>query len=132
MCCLRIPTTFYHDEMNSISHHPMFGAKPRPISVLSQWRKFSFLSGGGGRAFNFSKSGEMLLFDVFAGRPFINEVLKCAKRIGISDFTTIYIQQMLMKKTKTYHMVKLNMNSFQESGGEAPRKIFENVSSIFA
>ena len=58
----------------------------------------------------------MLLFDVFAGRPYINEVLQCAKRIGISDFTTIHIQQILMEKTKTYHMVKLN--SFQEFGGE--------------
>ena len=72
----------------------------------------------------------MLLFDVFGGRPYINEVLKCAKRIGISDFTTIYIQQMLMEKTKTYHKVKLN--SFQESGGEALRKIFEKMSPTFA
>ena len=44
--------------------------------------------------------GRMLSFDVFAGRPDMNEVLKCAKRIGISDFKTIYIQQMLMENYK--------------------------------
>ena len=36
----------------------------------------------------------------FAGRPDINMVLKCAKRIGISDFTTICIQQKLIEKDK--------------------------------
>ena len=42
----------------------------------------------------------MLLFDIFAGRPDVNRVLKCANRIGMSDFTTICIQQKLIEKHK--------------------------------
>ena len=40
------------------------------------------MSGGGGKGLEFSGSGEMLLFDVFARRPDVNKVLKCAKSIG--------------------------------------------------
>ena len=47
---------------------------------LFEWR---------GKGHQFSESGEMLLFHVFAGRPDVNRVLKFANRIGISDFTTI-------------------------------------------
>ena len=56
--------------------------------------------GGGEKGLQFSESGEMLLFDIFARRPDVNKVRKCANRIGISDFTTIYIQQMLMENDK--------------------------------
>ena len=42
----------------------------------------------------------MLLVHVFAGRPDVNRVLKFANRIGISDFTTILIQQKLIEKDK--------------------------------
>ena len=40
----------------------------------------------------------MLLVHVFAGRPDVNRVLKFANRIGMSDFTTILIQQKLIEK----------------------------------
>ena len=58
---------------------------------LFEWR---------GKGHQFSDSGEMLLFDVFAGGPGVNRVLKFANRIGISDFTTICIQQKLIEKDK--------------------------------
>ena len=54
----------------------------------------------GGKGLQFSESGEIPLLDVFARRPDVSKALKCAKRIGISDFTTIYIQQMLMENDK--------------------------------
>ena len=53
-----------------------------------QWRKFSFLSGGA-RAINFLSREKCFCSTYFAERPDVNRVLKCAKRIGISDFTTI-------------------------------------------
>ena len=56
---------------------------------LFEWR---------GKGHQFSESGEMLLVHVFAGRPDVNRVLKFANRIGISDFTTILIQQKLIEK----------------------------------
>ena len=69
--------------------------------TLRQGRKFSFLNGGGCKGLQFSESGEVLLFDVFAGRPDVNKALKCAKRTNISDFITIFIQQMLIEKDKS-------------------------------
>ena len=50
--------------------------------------EIQFFEWGGGQGPSISESGEMFLFDLFAGRPDINKVLKCAKRIGMSDFTT--------------------------------------------
>ena len=42
----------------------------------------------------------------------------------------ICIQQKLIETDKKYHKGK--SNSVQESGGEAPRKIFEDTPSTFA
>ena len=64
-----------------------------------QWRKFSFLSGGA-RTINFPSREKCFCLTYFAGRPDVYRVLKCANGIGISDFTTICIQQKLIAKNE--------------------------------
>ena len=69
------------------------------VGDLEHRRKFSFLRGGG-QGPSIFRVRRNALFDVFARRPDVKKVLKCAKRIGISDFTTTNIQQILMKNDK--------------------------------
>ena len=77
--------------------------------------------GGGARTINFPSREKCFCLTYFAGRPDVYRVLKCANGIGISDFTTICIQQKLIEK-KRKHAIRVSRIAFRNVGAKPPGK----------